>query len=112
MVSQGKDEGLIRKKIDGIEAELKRVGMWSGRPPPEEAFRDMGPFGMRTMSYMQWLQFVFIPNVRKLLETHGPWPDKSAVGVIAVREFDGIPEADRLIALLTEFDDIFEGKGF
>ncbi len=98
----------IRMKIYEIEAEMKRIGMWSGTPLPKEAFKDMGAFGMNTMTFGQWLQFVFIPNVRKLLETNGPWPDQSRVGVMAVREFDGIPEAVRLIELLTEFDGIFE----
>ncbi|MBU1681530.1 YqcC family protein [Candidatus Micrarchaeota archaeon] len=97
----------IKKKLDEIEAEMKRFGMWSKTPPHKEAFEDMGAFGMKTMSFDQWLQFVFVPNVRKLLKTDGPWPDKSEVGIMAVREFDGNPELGNLVALLTEFDMLF-----
>ncbi len=97
----------IRKKLNEIESEMKRLGIWSKTPLPKDAFLDMGAFGMNTMSFDQWLQFVFVPNVRKLLKTDGPWPDKSEIGTIAVREFDGMPESDGLIALLTEFDHLF-----
>src|SRR5262249_9790099 len=89
---------------------MKRVGAWSETPPPPEAFEDMGPFGMKTMSYEQWLEFVFLARVRALLESDGPWPESSAVGTQAVRSFDGWPEAGELIRLLGEFDRFFDEK--
>ncbi len=61
----------VKKKLDEIESEMKHLGMWSKTPLPKEVFQDMGAFGMKTMSFDQWLQFVFVPNVRKLLKTNG-----------------------------------------
>jgi uncharacterized protein YqcC (DUF446 family) len=98
------DARRVAAKIDAIEAEMKRLGAWSGDPVPPEAYVDMGAFGMNTMSFEQWLQFVFIPRVRELCASDGPWPGESAVGVKAYREFDGWPEAQELARLLAEFD--------
>lgn len=96
------------KKIDEIEAELKRLGRWSAQPLPAESFENMGPFGMNTMAFEQWLQFVLIPRVREIIATQGDFPSSSQVNVHATREFDGDPDADTLLTLLREFDDLFE----
>jgi uncharacterized protein YqcC (DUF446 family) len=61
------------------------------------------------MAYSQWLQFVFVPNVRRIVETEGQFPASSSVGAQAVREFDGDPNADALISRLSEFDALFGG---
>jgi uncharacterized protein YqcC (DUF446 family) len=101
------DHGLVARKIGEIEAELKRLGRWQDTPLPEAAYKDMGPFGMNTMAYEQWIQFVLIPRVREILVSKGEFPRKSQVGVLAVRDFDGDLEADKLVTLLCEFDELF-----
>ncbi len=91
-------------KIDGIEAEMKRTGMWSAEPPPPEAFNFQAAFAMDTMPFVHWLQFVFIPRVRQIIAAEGDFPPSSQVGAQAVREFDGINEASELVSLLSDFD--------
>ena len=54
-------------------------------------------FGMNTMAFAQWLRYVFVPRVEGLLESDGPWPYNSSVGIHAVREFDGVYEASASI---------------
>ena len=64
-------------------------------------------FAMDTMTFVQWLQFIFLPRVREAVKSNS-FPTSSSVGAQAVREFDGDPEADQLITLLSEFDGLFE----
>jgi uncharacterized protein YqcC (DUF446 family) len=64
-------------------------------------------FAMDTMTFTQWLQFVFIPRVREAAATN-QFPSTSSVGAQAVREFDGDPNAERLVTLLSEFDALFD----
>jgi uncharacterized protein YqcC (DUF446 family) len=61
---------------------------------------------MDTMSFTQWLQFVFIPKVKEAAKAN-QFPAKSQVGTQAVRELDTVPTASRLVTLLSEFDDLF-----
>jgi uncharacterized protein YqcC (DUF446 family) len=101
----------IRQKLEAIQAEMQRLGAWDVQPPPPEALENMGAFGKKTMAFEQWLRHVFAPRVEGLLESGGPWPESSAVGAHAVREFDGFYEADALTRLLCEFDALFGGEG-
>ena len=89
---------------------MRRIGFWQSEPPPPEAFEFRAAFAMDTMAFSQWLQFVFIPRVRSLLENGGQWPPSSHVGAQAVREFDGVNEASDLVSLLSEFDALFDAS--
>jgi uncharacterized protein YqcC (DUF446 family) len=97
------------RHIEEIETELRRLKFWQDAPLPADRFIDMGAFGGRTMSYPQWLQFVFIPAAREMIAGRREWPTSSELGVQAVREFDSLPQAARLTGLLIAFDTEMEG---
>lgn len=67
-------------QLERIEARMKRIG--------------------------QWLQFIFIPNVRAAAEQN-KFLASSHVGAQAEREFDTVPEASQLASLLADFDKLF-----
>lgn len=92
---------------DRIEAEMRRTGIWQATPLRPEQLNFKKAFAMDTMAFSQWLQFIFLPRVREAVATNN-FPSSSSVGAQAVREFDGCPEADHLVALLLEFDSLFE----
>ena len=92
---------------NAIEAEMRRIGMWSEQPPAPEAFEFTQAFAMDTMPYSQWLQWVFLPRVRSIIAERGEFPSRSMVGTQAVREFDGTWEANELVSLLSNFDGLF-----
>jgi uncharacterized protein YqcC (DUF446 family) len=97
----------IRAQFEGIVAEMKAVGIWDIERPTEEAFENMGAFGLNTMALEQWLRWVFIPTIEQRLESGGPWPDSSSVGTVAIRNFDGQHELSELTSKLCEFDRLF-----
>jgi antitoxin component YwqK of YwqJK toxin-antitoxin module/uncharacterized protein YqcC (DUF446 family) len=96
-------------KINEIEAELKRLNRWQSEPLPDSAYEDMGPFGMNSISPEQWIQFVLIPRVEEIIASRGEFPKESQVGVWALQNLAHDNEADRLCALLGEFDELIEG---
>jgi uncharacterized protein YqcC (DUF446 family) len=97
----------MRAKADEIEAELRRIGYWQQQPLPAEKLQFKRAFGADTMSFPQWLQFVFLPRARDVAAKRSKAPDASTVGAYAVRELDGDPKADQLVSLLSEFDALF-----
>jgi uncharacterized protein YqcC (DUF446 family) len=99
----------LATKLDQIEAEMRSIGMWSDVAPSAEKFQSRVAFYGDTMSFDQWLQFVFVPRVRDVLSGASPAPKSSSVGAQAVREFDGLDKANRLTGLLGEFDRLIEG---
>jgi len=97
----------VQTKFDSIVREMKNSGLWQDQPLAPEQYNFNRAFGMDTMAYSQWLQFIFIPRVAELLRTAGEFPSSSSVGAQAIREFDGCSEAQGLVTLLCEFDSIF-----
>jgi uncharacterized protein YqcC (DUF446 family) len=91
---------------DRIEAELRRLGWWSATPPAEPV---AGPFGEANATFTQWLQFVLCPRLREAAAGTALAPRTSNVSAKAVREFDGQPEADALIQVLSDLDHLMEG---
>lgn len=96
----------VLRYADLIEGEMRRAGYWQNEPLRPEQMEFTQAFAMDTMSFAQWLQFVFLPRVREAAAAN-QFPSSSDVGAIAVREFDGAPNAGRLTALLCEFDALF-----
>jgi uncharacterized protein YqcC (DUF446 family) len=101
------DYELVAARLDEIEAELHASGFWQRDPLPPDKYQFTQAFGLDTMAFSQWLQFVFIPRVRAIIAERGQFPAHSMVGAQAVREFDGVPAADRLVDLLADFDALF-----
>src|SRR5688572_13298933 len=99
----------VRTRLNAVIEAMKREKVWDVERPPETAFVDMGAFGMNTMAFEQWLRWVFVPNVERLLASGGSWPNGSAVAVQAVREGDTDPAIAALVPELSSFDELFNG---
>lgn len=93
---------------DRISAELRRRGRWSSEPLDPARLVDMGAFGMNTLAAEEWIQFVLVPRVRELVAARGELPRESQISAWAARQFDGDPEADALVELLRDLDELAE----
>jgi uncharacterized protein YqcC (DUF446 family) len=96
----------VLSKLEQIEDEMRHAGLWQNGTLEPEQYDFRAAFAGDTMTFAQWLQFIFIPNVRSAAAA-SQFPSESQVGAQAVREFDTLPEASRLITLLSEFDALF-----
>ena len=96
----------VLAQLEHIEAGMKRIGLWQEGPLEPEQYDFRAAFAGDTMSFAQWLQFIFIPNVRAAAGQN-KFPAASHVGAKAVREFDTVPDAAQLVTLLAEFDALF-----
>jgi uncharacterized protein YqcC (DUF446 family) len=92
---------------DRIEAEMRRIGWWQSESLRPERLNFKQAFAMDTMTFAQWLQFIFLPRIREAAAAN-EFPSSSSVGAQAAREFDGDPDAGGLVSLLSEFDTLFD----
>jgi uncharacterized protein YqcC (DUF446 family) len=97
----------VKDKIAAIEAEMRRIGLWQDEPLPKEAYDYTLAFAQDSMAFHQWLQFIFIPQVKKMAENYEELPKVSQVSPAAVRAFESWDKASRLVKLLKEFDNLF-----
>ena len=102
------DYAAVAAKLDEIEAEMRRIGMWQGQELRPEQYDFRQAFGMDAMAFDQWLQFILIPRAREIIAARGSFPPFSEVSAQAAREFDTHPlDTSRLQTLLHEFDRLF-----
>ncbi len=85
-----------------IEAELRRLGQWHKVPPSAAALASDQPFCVDTLTLPQWLQFVFLPTLYRMMEGGEPLPTRSGIAPMASEYFrgTGLASADLEAALL------------
>ena len=82
-----------------IEAELRQLGLWDKLPPPPAAFASEQPFSIDTLTLPQWLQFIFLPTLYRLLEEGQPLPGRCAIAPMAQEYFRGLGLASGALEL-------------
>jgi uncharacterized protein YqcC (DUF446 family) len=90
-----------------IEAEMRNQLLWSGDRPSEEALASTEPFSVDTLSFTEWLQFVFIERMQWLIEEDEALPSNSGILPMAEEYFRGNRHQPRqLMKLLGQIDDL------
>lgn len=92
-----------------IERELRVLGVWASSPPDAEALASQEPFCVDTLAFDQWLQWIFLPRMKLILEQGESLPTVS--GILAMAEmvyrhqpqrvaglFEALEGFDRLIS--------------
>lgn len=94
-----------------IEHELRVQGWWSDEPPSEDALASTVPFAVDSMSFEQWLQWIFLARMREILENGFALPQASGILVMAETVYVDRPEESRgLRRLLAEFDQLISSS--
>ena len=91
--------------LDALEQELRRLNVWSPLPPSPESMASSAPFCLDTMMFSQWLQWVFAPRLRALIDHGGPLPSGSNILSYAQLALpaEGL-QSDELMAIIEQFD--------
>ncbi|MFJ9993028.1 YqcC family protein [Pseudomonas putida] len=88
-----------------IERELQVRGWWDEVSPGASALVSTVPFAVDTLSFEQWLQWIFLPRMKLILEHGHPLPNASGILIMAETVFTDRPEESReLRRLLAAFD--------
>lgn len=85
-----------------IERELRGLGLWSRLPPSEEALSSKQPFCVDGLAFEEWLQWVFLPRMKLIIESDSAFPAASGI----------LPMAEMVYAeRLAEMKDLLESLG-
>lgn len=88
-----------------IERELRRLGWWSNAVPSPERLSSVEPFCVDTLAFEEWLQWVFLPRMKLIIERQAPLPTSCAI--LPMAEVAWAEQGERvviLLRLLGEFD--------
>lgn len=90
-----------------IEAEMRRIGLWGASAPEPEALASLTPFCHDTLALEQWLQWVFLPRMHRVVERDEEWPTSSEIEPLAEFRFAQLPQpTSRLLDLIRQFDEL------
>lgn len=89
-----------------LEMQLRAHGLWEQNPPSPQALASTAPFCIDTLGFHQWLQFIFIPRIKAIIESGAPLPHASGLVPIAEEFFRGTSDQGQsIIQVLQAFDD-------
>lgn len=98
--------------ILAIEAEMRRLQLWESQQPPVEALASLMPFCHDTLRFEQWLQWVFLPKMKQVLESEEDFPASSDITPLAEFRLQQLPQqTDHLLALIEQFDNFINRAG-
>ncbi len=79
----------VAEVLIDIESELRQLGLWDRQVPSNSALASSEPFCVDTLTLPQWLQFVFLPTLYRLLEAQEPLPARCGIAPMAEEYFKG-----------------------
>jgi len=102
-MSYGRLAGLLMD----MEQELRRLDLWQTQSPSEEALASTEPFAVNQLPFDQWLQFIFLPRMRGLVDTKAPLPEQCSIAPMA-EEFFKAQEIDgaTVVTVLATIDQL------
>lgn len=90
-----------------VEANLRISGKWDQKQPSEVALASVQPFCLDTLAFEQWLQWIFLPRMKEILEQSHPLPAKSGIYEYAEEcLFNKSIQSTDLLTLIKRFDDL------
>ncbi|WP_137888254.1 YqcC family protein [Pseudomonas sp. 2FE] len=101
---------LLAEQLLLIERELRLQGWWAAAPPSAEALASEQPFCVDSLAFEEWLQWVFLPRMKVIVECGKPLPTTSGIRPMAeVVYSERSAKAKTLLELLGEFDRLIGG---
>jgi uncharacterized protein YqcC (DUF446 family) len=90
-----------------LEQSLRGAMLWSSSAPSFEAFQSELPFALDTMSFEQWLQFIFIPKMSEIVSNKSTLPDNLKLLPMAEQSLSAAGNESRLIEVIKQIDLVF-----
>jgi uncharacterized protein YqcC (DUF446 family) len=101
----------VAEVLIDIEKELRDLQLWDFEMISEEALASEQPFAVDTMTFPQWLQFMFLPRMYFLLEQQRPLPGNCGITPMAEQYFSVLRvNSSPLIAHLQKIDTLLSGQ--
>ncbi|WP_299074147.1 YqcC family protein [uncultured Paraglaciecola sp.] len=96
-----KEVEILLKKL---QQSLQEAKLWSNVVPPSKALQSLLPFAVDTLSFEQWLQFIFIPKMRELINTEPHLPKNLKLLPMAEQSFQSKEEQLGVMEVIRQID--------
>lgn len=91
--------------LNELTLELKALNLWQAQAPSRTALSSSAPFCCDTLSFEQWLQFVFIVKISRMINLGQALPNKIALTPMAEESFKHLSaQAKPLLRIINKID--------
>ena len=97
--------------VDDLEAEMRRMQLWEHVPPSDQSLASTRPFCVDTLGFLQWVQWLLIPRMRRIFAGEESLPTRSAIYPYAEDCVAHLDDPRALLALIERFDRLIRGEG-
>ena len=89
----------------GLEAQMRQLALWQSEPPSDQLLASVEPFCVDTLTFPQWLQFVFLTRMYAILSAQQVLPSSCSIAPMATEYFKTSGDnAEALIVILEAID--------
>lgn len=88
-----------------LERELRAQQMWATEPPESGRLASMTPFAADSLAIEEWLQWIFIPRIKELVEADAALPAICNISDYAEEAWkQAATDTDALLQILQTID--------
>lgn len=101
----------MRSALALLEEELRALGWWQNTPPSAQALASTEPFCVDTLTFTEWLQWVYTPKMHAFMHQTGQLPATSGLSPIAEEAWKNTAEnTARLLDIIALLDALITGN--
>lgn len=90
-----------------LEEGLQREELWLAQTPSNDALSSVEPFAVDTLTFIQWLQFLFLPQIKQICQEAAELPAVCSIAPMAEEYFKSIQiNGDTIVSHLTQIDQL------
>ena len=90
--------------LDELELQLRVNDYWQDNEPSSQALASTEPFAIDTLEPQQWLQWVFLPRIRAMIEINQPLPSVFSISPYFVECWQHQTQYSPLLAVIRRID--------
>ncbi|MGF1715667.1 YqcC family protein [Photobacterium chitinilyticum] len=96
--------------LDRLETVMREADIWEGESPDPSALASSEPFAIDTLSCSQWLQWIFIPQMKQLVALNAPLPIHFEISSYVEEAMKGQSDNTAVYRVTRNFDHLFRAK--
>lgn len=102
----------VQRLLEQLSDALRASPLWSEQQPTSAALASKMPFCCDTLSFENWLQFVFLPRLSQVIEYNLPLPKALVIAPMAEQSWRAVNSSNaaalkRIYQVLREIDNYF-----
>ena len=90
-----------------LEEGLQSEELWLAQTPSNDALSSVEPFAVDTLTFIQWLQFLFLPQIKQICQEANELPAVCSIAPMAEEYFKSNQiDGDTIISKLIKIDQL------